>query len=63
MKKKYYSEAAMAIHESARDLLEVGAISEDEMKDFDNRCLVQEPKSTYKAASTAETRQYNHATV
>ena len=62
MEKKYYSEASMAIHESARDLFEVGAISEAEMKDFDNRCLVQEPKASYKTASLAETKQYNHAT-
>ena len=62
MEKKYYSEALMAIHESARDLFEVGAISENEMKDFDNRCLVQEPKVTYKTTSFTETKQYDHAT-
>ena len=62
MEKKYYSEASMAIHESARDLFEVGAISESEMKDFDKRCLVQEPKAAYKTANPAETKQYNHAT-
>ena len=62
MEKKYYSEATMAIHESVMDLFEVGAISEAEMKDFDDRCLVQEPKATYKTASPAETGQYSHAT-
>ena len=53
MEKKYYSEAAMAIHESVRDLYEVGSISETEMKDFDHRCIVKEPKASYKTASPA----------
>ena len=54
MEKKYYSEAAMAIHESARDLFEVGAICETEMKDFDNRCLVHEPETEYESEKTSE---------
>jgi len=62
MEKKYYSEVSMAIHESARDLFEVGEISEAEMKDFYNRCFSQEPKACYKTASPAETKRYNHAT-
>jgi len=31
----------MAVHESARDLYEIGAISEDEMKEFDKGCLCE----------------------
>ena len=47
MEKKYYSEALMAVHQSARDLLEIGAISEKEMKEFDAGCLAKEPKTEY----------------
>jgi len=43
MGKKYYSEIAEGIHESARDLFEIGLISEAEMRDFDKRCLVEKP--------------------
>ena len=49
MEKKYYSEAAAAIHESAQALFEVGAISEAEMKHFDERCFVQESETAPKA--------------
>jgi len=57
MNKKYYSEASMAIHESAKDLFDVGAISETEMKDFDNRCLVQEPAVPYNSSNSIKTEQ------
>jgi putative transcriptional regulator len=42
MKKKYYSEASEAVHESARDLYEIGAITEAEMSEFDESCFVRE---------------------
>jgi putative transcriptional regulator len=45
MKKKYYSEASEAIHESARDLYEIGAITEAEMGEFDESCLVREDEA------------------
>ena len=61
MEKKYYSEAAMAIHESAQGLFKVGAITEAEMKDFDERCFVQEPEIVHKAANPIEARQHSHA--
>jgi len=44
MGRKYYSEIAEGIHESARDLFEIGAISEARMRDFDRRCFVEEPE-------------------
>jgi len=44
MGRKYYSETAEGIHESARDLFEIGLISETEMRDFDKRCLAEEPE-------------------
>ena len=51
MSKKYYSEAAMVIHESVKDLFEIGAISEAEMRDFDERCIVEKSKTTHKTES------------
>ena len=42
MEKIYYSEALMVCHQSAKDLYEIGAISEAEMREFDEECLVQE---------------------
>jgi putative transcriptional regulator len=46
MKNKYYSEASEAIHESARDLYEIGAITEAEMREFDESCLAREDRAT-----------------
>jgi len=54
MEKKYYSEALMAVHESARDLYEIGAISEDEMKEFDEGCFVNEPVPEFEAEKIFE---------
>ena len=45
MERKYYSEASAAIHESARDLFEVGAIDGDRMREFDEMCFVEEQKT------------------
>ena len=47
MEKRYYSEALMAVHQSAQDLFEIGAISETEMREFDKSCLVQETKTEH----------------
>jgi DNA-binding transcriptional regulator YiaG len=50
MGKRYYSEASMVCHQSAKDLFEIGAISEAEMKEFDNMCFVEkEPEIDYVA--------------
>jgi len=50
MGKRYYSEASMVCHQSAKDLFEIGAISEAEMREFDNMCFVEkEPKIDYVA--------------
>ena len=50
MGKRYYSEASMVCHQSAKDLFEIGAITEAEMKEFDDRCFVEEePKKDYTA--------------
>ena len=54
MGKRYYSEASMVVHQSAKDLLEIGAISEAEMREFDEMCLVQEPEESYHAELSAK---------
>jgi DNA-binding transcriptional regulator YiaG len=42
MGKHYYSEASMVCHQSAKDIFEIGAISEAEMKKFDDMCFVED---------------------
>jgi hypothetical protein len=38
----------MVCHQSAKDLFEIGAISEAEMKKFDDMCFVEEkPEADY----------------
>jgi putative transcriptional regulator len=59
MGKKYYSEALEAVHQSAQDLYEIGAISEKEMKEFDEGCFVKEPDEKYKTEKSCE---IEHAT-
>jgi len=60
MEKRYYSEALKAVHESARDLYEIGAISEDEMKEFDKGCFVNEPVPAFETEKNFESK---HVTV
>jgi hypothetical protein len=55
MKKKYQSEQLMVCHESAQALYEIGAITEVEMRQFDEDCLVPEPAA--KAVSPAYARR------
>jgi DNA-binding transcriptional regulator YiaG len=50
MEKRYKSELLGAIHEGAMANFAVGAISEEKMREWDNRCLVQEPQPAPKAA-------------
>ncbi|GHU60582.1 hypothetical protein FACS189445_0280 [Spirochaetia bacterium] len=45
MKKKYESELLMVCHETAQALHEIGAITDAEMKEFDEDCLVHDPSS------------------
>jgi DNA-binding transcriptional regulator YiaG len=44
MKKKYESEALMVCHQSAESLLRMGIIDADEMREFDEGCLVSPPR-------------------
>ena len=49
---KYKSEIYEVIHQDAMANYEVGAISETEMQEFNEMCLVQEPESVYAAKKT-----------
>jgi len=59
MGKKYYSEALKAVHESAKDLYDIGAISEKEMKEFEDGCFVKEPDKKFETDKIFEVK---HAT-
>ena len=48
MNKRYESEALMVCHQSAESLFRLGIIDADEMREFDEGCLVQEPETAYK---------------
>ena len=45
MKKKYESEALMVCHQSAQTLFKIVVIDTDEMREFDEGCLVQDDKT------------------
>ena len=45
--KKYESEALMVIHQDAEGLHRLGIISDAEMREFDEDCLVKEPETMY----------------
>ena len=45
--KKYYSEICEVMHHDAMADFELGIISEAEMREFDELCLVQEPETAY----------------
>ena len=47
MKKKYQSKILQAIHEDAEGMHKLGIISDAEMREFDEDCLVKEPVTTY----------------
>ena len=44
---KYKSEIYEVVHQDAVANFEIGAISETEMQEFDEMCLVKEPKPEY----------------
>jgi DNA-binding transcriptional regulator YiaG len=49
-KGKYYSEASEAIHEGAKDLYEIGAITGERMREYDEMCFV--PKEEAASVTT-----------
>jgi DNA-binding transcriptional regulator YiaG len=44
-KGKYYSEASEAIHEGAQDLYEIGAITGERLREYDEMCFVREDEA------------------
>ena len=45
--KKYESEALMVMHQQAEGLHRLGIISDAEMREYDEDCLVKEPETAY----------------
>ncbi|MCL1837481.1 MAG: hypothetical protein FWG46_08040 [Treponema sp.] len=44
---QYKSEIYEVVHKDATAMFKIGAITETNMKEFDEMCLVQEPETTY----------------
>jgi DNA-binding transcriptional regulator YiaG len=55
VKKKYQSKMLQVIHEDMKGMHDLGIISDAEMREFDEECLVQEPEPSYKSTSSART--------
>ena len=54
MKKKYKSEALMAIHQDAKALYRIGAISPERLREFDELCLASGKEAAGAAGTTAK---------
>jgi DNA-binding transcriptional regulator YiaG len=54
MKKKYQSEILMVCHQDAEALHRIGAITDEEMAEYDRDCLVNPPKPEQKVLNPAE---------
>jgi len=52
---KYKSEIYEVIHQDAMADFEVGAISEEKMREYDKMCLVQESETSYVADKSPKT--------
>jgi DNA-binding transcriptional regulator YiaG len=52
-KGKYKSELLMVIHQDVQAMHEVGAVSDKEMREFDQGCLVSPPRKTRRSKGTA----------
>jgi DNA-binding transcriptional regulator YiaG len=53
MTKHYKSDILAMVHEDAAANFEIGAISEAEMREFDEDCLVSGPKTPKRAPAAA----------
>jgi len=54
----------MVIHQDAEGLHRLGIISDAEMKEYDEGCLVKEPETAYKADKSNKMEQVTtHASV
>ncbi|MDR0645060.1 MAG: hypothetical protein LBG05_09215 [Treponema sp.] len=43
MVEQYRDEIAMVCHDMMKDMYKIGAVSEDEMREFEENCFVEEP--------------------
>ena len=50
--KKYQSEALKVIHQDAEGLHRLGIISDKEMREYDQDCLIQEPETNQTVPQT-----------
>ena len=46
--KKYHDEIAMMCHEIVKDGHNLGIINDEEMREFEADCFVEEPETAYK---------------
>ena len=60
--KKYQSDILKVVHQDAEGLHRLGIISDNEMKEYDEGCLMQEPKTTHETVNPASTEQFSHVT-
>jgi DNA-binding transcriptional regulator YiaG len=56
MKKAYESDLLGVIHDMAEDLHQIGAISDDRLREYDKNCLVREPESEEEAPEREQVR-------
>jgi DNA-binding transcriptional regulator YiaG len=63
MEKKYQSEILMVCHQDAEALRRIGAITDEEMAEYDRDCLVQGSEPAKEAPVTAEPEHIGAATV
>jgi DNA-binding transcriptional regulator YiaG len=54
MEKKYQSEILMVCHQDAEALHRIGAITDEEMAEYDRNCLANSPKPGQKAPDPVE---------
>jgi len=52
---KYKSEIYKAVHQDAVEMFKIGVISEDRMKEYDKKCLIQESETVPVAPKTVIT--------
>ena len=57
MKKRYQSKILQAIHEDMEGLHKLGIVTDAEMREFDEDCLVKESKTANKTAIPARIKR------
>ena len=56
--KRYESEALMVMHQQAEGLHRLGIISDAEMREFDEDCLVKEPDTAYETEKSIKMEHF-----